>query len=59
MSNKFLKFFWVILLVLSSFCLGYYLKPTTSSRAAMISGGGSPFSGRQAPALNFRPSMRR
>ncbi|MCK4838574.1 MAG: hypothetical protein KAS94_07195 [Desulfobulbaceae bacterium] len=59
MRDKFSKLFWVVLLVISSFLLGYYLKPSGSSRAMMIGGKGSPAGSRPAPPLNFRPSLRR
>ncbi len=43
MGKKVFKLFWVVLLVLSSFTLGYTLKPKTS---------------RRPPALNMRAMMR-
>ncbi len=59
MHDKFFKLFWVLLLVVSSFLLGYYLKPSSSSRAMILGGNGRPASARPAPPLNFRPSMRK
>ena len=51
MQAKFLRFFWVFLLVVAAFTLGYTLKPTTERPrpfgAAAMGGGGF------APPLNF------
>jgi|GEM_PF-4736554 len=50
-KNKFLRFFWVILLVISAFTLGYTLKPTPERVrpfGAALGGGRA-----MAPPLNF------
>jgi len=62
MKTKLFKLFWVVLLVISAFTLGYSLKPKTSNRTIppfMMPRGmqgqlpGMP-PGRMAPPLNFR-----
>lgn len=61
MKKTFFKLFWVVLLVISSFTLGYTLKPKTSKRTMPTfmtqKGMGGNFkmpAGRVAPPLNFR-----
>jgi hypothetical protein len=51
LEQKFLRFFWVILLVASAFTLGYTLKPTTGTRP--IGAAGMGVSRGMAPPLNF------
>jgi len=59
MKNTAFKLFWVLLLVISSFTLGYTLKPKTSKRTMppfMMGQSMGRFTmppGRMAPPLNF------
>ncbi len=51
LKGKFIRIFWIVLLVLSAFILGYTLKPTSERPRpfAAAMGTGRPF----APPLNF------
>lgn len=48
MRAKYFKLIWVVLLAISSFTLGYTLKPTTARRRM------PPFMNMQSPGGNFR-----
>ena len=61
MKNKFIKIFWVLLLVISSFTLGYTLKPSASNRSMPAGMGGQTMGGgmampqgQSAPPFSFR-----
>lgn len=51
MKSKFLRLFWVLLLVIAAFTLGYTLKPSSDRPRPFGSGGMS--GGGAAPPLNF------
>lgn len=51
MQAKFLRLFWVFLLVVAAFTLGYTLKPTPDRPRPF---GAAAMGGGFAPPLNFR-----
>ena len=58
MRSKYFKLIWILLLVISSFTLGYTLKPTTHNRQMPPFMNMQSMGGRfrmVAPPLHFRP----
>lgn len=58
MQVKIYRLFWVVLLVISAFVLGYYLKPPRTT-SPFMPGSGSKMMFRQAPPLSFPKNMPR